>query len=179
MEFLTSRIRFIPISIDLAQLIIKKPLVFYHTFQLPWDENWPHDGLKAILPLYVEMLEKNQNELGYGPWVMVDRNAEEILGDIGFKGKGRDGVLEIGYQVVISKRNQGFATEAVKAICNWAFQQPGVKGVEAECAKGNIPSQRVLINSGFDQTSRKEDIITFKIEKISHDKGTTSPKKQQ
>ncbi|UOQ93055.1 GNAT family N-acetyltransferase [Halobacillus shinanisalinarum] len=179
MEFSTRRIRFIPISIDLAQLIIKNPLDFFHAFHLPWDKNWPHDGLKAILPLYIEMLEEDQDVLGYGPWVMIDRNVEEILGDIGFKGKREDGVLEIGYQIVTSKRNQGLATEAVKAMCDWAFQQPGITGVEAECDERNIPSQKVLINSGFAQTTRKGNIIFLKKEKFIHDKEKSSSRKQQ
>ena len=40
--------------------------------------------------------------------------------------------------------HQGYATEAVRAACRWAFEQPGVTAVEAETDPGNTASQAVL-----------------------------------
>ncbi|MFD2925395.1 GNAT family N-acetyltransferase [Halobacillus naozhouensis] len=167
MEHASDRIRFIPITVKAGQLMIRNPVSFYATYGFPRNKSWPHDGLKAILPFYVELLENERSELGFGPWMMVDRRVGEILGDIGFKGQPKYGMVEIGYYVVLSKRNQGFATEAVKAMCNWAFQQSHVRTVEAQCDKRNLASQQVLFNNGFNPISEKGAIITFMKEKYS------------
>ncbi len=167
MEHATERIRFMPITVQAAQLLMKNPIGFYTSYGYPRNKSWPHDGLKVILPLYVELLENDRSEFGFGPWMMVDRKVGEILGDIGFKGQPKHGIIEIGYYVVVSKRNQGFATEAVKSMCDWAFQQPHVQTVQAQCDKRNISSQHVLFNNGFIQVSEKGSIITFMKEKYS------------
>ena len=45
--------------------------------------------------------------------------------------------------------HQGYATEAVRAACRWAFEQPGVTAVEAETAPDHAASQAVLHRVGF------------------------------
>ena len=46
-------------------------------------------------------------------------------------------------------RGRGFATEAVRALCQWALSRPGVQAVEAETEPGNAASQHVLQKNGF------------------------------
>ncbi|TGB05037.1 GNAT family N-acetyltransferase [Halobacillus salinus] len=166
MELKTGRLQLIPITVDLAQMLMKNSLAFYYKYQLPWNKNWPHDGLKALLPIYTEKLEEDQGQFGFGPWVMIDLDGEAVIGDIGFKGKpDEEGTVEIGYHVVASERNVGYATEAVAGLCKWAFTQPEVKSVEAQCDKSNIASQKVLINNGFTHTGRHREIFLFKKDK--------------
>ena len=45
--------------------------------------------------------------------------------------------------------NLSLATEAVRAACRWAFEQPGVTAVEAETAPDHTASQAVLHRVGF------------------------------
>lgn len=169
MELKTDRLQLIPITVDLAQMLMKNSLAFYYKYQLPWNKNWPHDGLKALLPIYAEKLESDENQLGFGPWVMIDIDGEHVVGDIGFKGiPDEEGTIEIGFHVVASERNAGYATEAVGNMCEWAFTQPGVKGIEAQCDKANISSQKVLINNGFTHAGRHREIFLFKKEKSVH-----------
>lgn len=40
-------------------------------------------------------------------------------------------------------------TEAVRALCAWAQQQPGVRQITAETDPDNRASQRVLQKAGF------------------------------
>ena len=179
MELKTDRLQLFPITVDLSQTLMKNPLAFYYKFQLPWNKNWPHDGLKALLPMYAERLENDPDELGFGPWVMIDEAGEHVIGDIGFKGSPDDhGNIEIGYHVVASERNFGYATEAVGALCQWAFKDEKVEGIEAQCDKSNIPSQKVLINNGFNHTGRSQDILVFKKEKAVHKKKDSFKKGQ-
>ncbi|MGP4075095.1 GNAT family N-acetyltransferase [Halobacillus sp. K22] len=169
MSLYTERLQLMPVSIELAQTLMKNPLAFYYKYQLPWNKNWPHNGLKAIMPIYAEKLEHDEKELGFGPWIIMDATGDHVVGDIGFKGKPDDnGIVEIGYHIVNSERNAGYASEAVAHLCTWAFSHPEVKRVEAECDQGNIASQKVLINNGFLHTGKKGEILHFKKEKKVH-----------
>ena len=56
---------------------------------------------------------------------------------------------EVGYSLSRDCWNQGYATEAVRAACRWAFEQPGVTAVEAETAPDHAASQAVLHRVGF------------------------------
>jgi RimJ/RimL family protein N-acetyltransferase len=46
-------------------------------------------------------------------------------------------------------RNRGYATEAAKALVEWAFEQPGVKRITAHCDQDNVASHRVVEKAGF------------------------------
>ena len=71
------------------------------------------------------------------------------MGDLCFKGLPENGHPEIGYGLLPEYEHQGYATEAVRAACRWAFGQPGVTAVEAETDPDNAASQAVLHRVGF------------------------------
>ena len=71
------------------------------------------------------------------------------VGDLCFKGLPENGQPEIGYGLLPEYEHQGYATEAVRAACRWAFEQPGVTAVEAETAPDHAASQAVLHRVGF------------------------------
>ena len=60
-----------------------------------------------------------------------------------------DGKWEIGYHVAKAYTGNGYATEAVKAVLEWAFSHPKVTAVEAETYPDNTASKRVLEKCGF------------------------------
>ena len=102
---------------------------------------------------YGEMLDgcRNdpENRLWYAPWKMMLRGSAEYVGDLGFKGPPCRNAVEIGYGVSPAFEGQGYTTEAVQTLLDWAFRQNGVAFVEAETAPGNAASQRVLEKCGF------------------------------
>src|SRR6185437_5423785 len=64
----------------------------------------------------------------FGIWVMIERESGSVVGDIGFIGPPTDGgSIEIGYSVTPARRRRGYATEAARAILDWALRQPEVK----------------------------------------------------
>ncbi|MCR4719897.1 MAG: GNAT family N-acetyltransferase, partial [Firmicutes bacterium] len=71
------------------------------------------------------------------------------IGELCFKGLDENGVAEIGYGILEEHQCQGYATEAVKAVLTWAFQNPKVTAVEAETDAENMASKRVLEKCGF------------------------------
>ena len=106
---------------------------------------------------YGEMLEGMQTHpaqvLWYAAWKIALADGREI-GDACFKGLPAHGRPEIGYGIDPAYWGQGYATEAVGALCRWAMEQNGVSGVEAETEPGNQASQRVLEKNGFRPTGQ-------------------------
>jgi ribosomal-protein-alanine N-acetyltransferase len=63
--------------------------------------------------------------------------------------------IELGYGVLPDHRNRGYATEATRALVEWALSQPSVERVIAKCDPSNSPSVRVLEKIGM--TRRGEE----------------------
>ena len=81
---------------------------------------------------------------------MIERRTNSVVGDIGFIGPpDDDGTIEVGYSVIPSRRRQGYATEAARAIVAWALDQARVEVVVARCEIDNEPSIRTLERIGF------------------------------
>jgi RimJ/RimL family protein N-acetyltransferase len=56
---------------------------------------------------------------------------------------------ELGYVLARSQWNQGYMTEAVKAVTGWALAQPEIYRVWAVCDVDNVVSARVLEKAGM------------------------------
>ena len=86
----------------------------------------------------------------YAMWrIGLRANPEVFIGDVCFKGLDAQGRVEIGYGVYPQYEKNGYATEAVKAMVNWAIKKPGVNCIEAEAEADNVASLRVLEKCNF------------------------------
>ena len=101
---------------------------------------------------YTEMLEGCLRHPDQWDWYaiwMIEKTDGTHIGDLCFKGLRENGIAEIGYGILEAYQGQGYATEAVRAACRWAFEHAEAKSLEAETDAGNAASQRVLVKCGF------------------------------
>jgi RimJ/RimL family protein N-acetyltransferase len=110
------------------------------------------DGLGFLLRHGVE-------EFGF--YLVVRRDDELVVGEIGFAGPPKDGAVMIGYAIVPGARRQGYATEAISALTAWALAQPGVGEVWAQTLRENEPSARALLRAGFVEVETTERVRRF------------------
>jgi [ribosomal protein S5]-alanine N-acetyltransferase len=94
-----------------------------------------------------------------GPYVLgVElRSTRELIGHVGFS--PFEEAVEVGYAIEAAHQRKGFATEAVRAACEWAasaFSIPTILGVTAA---QNSASHGVLLRAGF--TRQKETVMRF------------------
>ena len=81
-----------------------------------------------------------------------------MVGGIGCKAlPDASGTVEIGYGINPSAQGRGLATEAARALTDWALTQPGVRRVTAECLETNLGSVRVLEKAGFTRVGERHD----------------------
>lgn len=82
-------------------------------------------------------------------WKMMSADGK-IVGGIGYKGLPDDaGTVEVGYGVNKAYRRQGFASEAVNGMAEWALSKEKVRFVTAQTEPENEISQKVLLRNGF------------------------------
>ncbi len=101
---------------------------------------------------YCEMLEgcrAHPDQWDWNAMWMIEKTDGTHIGDLCFKGLRENGIAEIGYGILETFQGQGYATEAVRVACRWAFLHPDVRSLEAETDAGNAASQRVLEKCGF------------------------------
>jgi RimJ/RimL family protein N-acetyltransferase len=70
----------------------------------------------------------------------------------------RDAV-EFGYTVFTPYRRRGYATEAARAVMQWAQASFGVRHFVASVAPGNAPSLGVVARLGFSRVGTQIDEI--------------------
>ncbi|AKR36014.1 MAG TPA: N-acetyltransferase [Bacillus sp. (in: Bacteria)] len=115
---------------------------------------------------HVENVKQDSALLPWGAWYVLRKEDDSVLGDIGFKGKpNEDQTVEIGYGFIEKYWNQGYATEAVKELIDWAFKTGEVETIIAETLIDNYSSMRVLEKLHMKRVNATETIINWKIEK--------------
>lgn len=108
---------------------------------------------EAYREMYQGCRDNPEQRVWYAVWYMEPkREPGTIVGDLCFKGRGSDGMVEIGYGLRDGQCGKGYMTEAVAAMVAWALEQPHVTRVEAETDPDNVASQRVLARVGFTPT---------------------------
>jgi ribosomal-protein-alanine N-acetyltransferase len=107
---------------------------------------WPHVDLLDVLPIQAAATPADEP---FGVWLMIERDSNTVVGDIGFMGPPDGGVVEIGFSVIPDRRRRGFATEAARALVDWAFRDPRIREVSARSEPENEASARVLVATGF------------------------------
>lgn len=90
------------------------------------------------------------------------------LGDIGLQiSSANREEADIGYTVVPAAQGKGIASEALRAVCEYAFNQTGVKAINAYVLADNTGSVRVLEKAGFARTQVLEK--AYEIDGVKYD----------
>ena len=136
MRIETNRLSLYPISDDEMRNLIEK-----------------QDSIE-MRQAYGEMLQgcidHPEKRMWYAVWVMeLKEKTNTIVGDFCFKGLGEDGTVEIGYGLREGFCGNGYMTETLKAVSEWALTQEGVKRIIAETTEENEASKKVLQRAGF------------------------------
>lgn len=120
---------------------------------------------ETIIP---QVADTSKNYLFSTLWTIISKKDNAMVGDICITGEPNvSGQIEIGYGTYEAFRNQGYMTEAVGAIMQWAKSIEEVKSILAITEKSNIASQAILIKNQFQQFHDTETLIhwTYEIKK--------------
>ena len=115
---------------------------------------WPPENLRDALEFFAQQLDSRPVLDGWRTWYWLattpDADPRTLVGSGGFlRLPDEAGTVEIGYGTLDEFQSQGYATESVRALTEWAFQQPGIARVTAEAEPKNRASVRVLEKCKF------------------------------
>ncbi len=127
-----------------------------------WAPGYPLGStlLRAELTLAAAAQERPLG--GFGTYQVVCRADDEVIGDVGFMGPpDATGAVNVGCAITAGARGQGFATEALSAVLEWARAQSGLTCVLADTTRSNIASQRLLERVGLHRVGEDGELLYY------------------
>lgn len=119
--------------------------------------------LDIVKGQYEAVKKDRENYCYHSFWFLVRKSDRIVVGSADFKDvPNTNGEIEIGYGLGKAYEHNGYMTEAVKAMCEWAMKQKNVLHVIAETDIDGIASQSILKRCGF-QKYKQEDTIWWKL----------------
>ena len=121
-------------------------------FLAPWEPTWAYDALTR--GAFRRRLKMYKTEMRQGvtySFLILRRVDDVLLGGITLSNLRR-GVAQsatLGYWIGSPHGNQGYMTDSLAAILEFAFSRIGLHRVEAACLPANEASRRLLLRSGF------------------------------
>ncbi|MEO3943903.1 GNAT family N-acetyltransferase [Gorillibacterium sp. CAU 1737] len=114
---------------------------------MPWASEVPEveDSEINVRRAYLRFLERSDMRLQ-----LLDKQTGELVGSSGLHRIDWDSrSFETGYWIRSSRLRQGYASEAVMAITDFAIRELGANRIQIRCDRTNIPSAEVARKCGF------------------------------
>ncbi len=97
-------------------------------------------------------LDDQYPDWGFGPYAVIERTSGEVVGYCGlfyFPDVAGQTEIELGYRLARAWWGQGYATEAARAVRDYAFNTLGLKRLVAMIDPQNLASIRVAEKIGM------------------------------
>jgi len=152
----TARLELVAVDHALAVAQIEDRMAFFAALRVRPNAAWPPPLLDMDAMAFTrDRLASFPSEVGWQAWVWLDPTEsllglKELVGFGGFTASpDPEGWVEIGYSVLPKREGQGYASEAVSALLDWARHDPRLRGVVAYTMPDGLASQNVLKKRGF------------------------------
>ncbi|TFB21837.1 N-acetyltransferase [Filobacillus milosensis] len=125
-----------------------------------------HYKIRPHIKSYLDNLDYDPDLVGWGVWIVITKTNDNMIGDIGFKGKPVDFQVEIGGGILPHSQGFGYATESIKGLINWAFSSEQVTTIKAECHASNKPSIRIMEKIDMVKVKEKNRFINWELTRL-------------
>jgi len=157
----TERLELIAATLEHINAELNDINLFASMLNAEVSPEWPPGEYdKNAQEYFRDLLLKGGDDLaGWLGWYAIkpsdENKAAVLIGAGGYFGPPSEtGELEIGYSVIPSYQNKGYATEIVKALVDIAANDSRVKRISARTTDSNKASCKVLAKNGFNSISR-------------------------
>lgn len=117
------------------------PQVMYYVADMPTEEEI-RAAFTSRLPLW------SPQSPHWLCLVVSDRTSGKRLGVTGYIHRDSD-CAEVGFLFAPDAQGQGYGTESLQAVCDYAFREGGIKRLIATVTAGNLASRSLLEKVGF------------------------------
>lgn len=163
----TERLKLLPLTTDNLSLSLENYGKLQADLGLVVTQTVLDDDMEYAMKVRLrKALEDEENYLWLTNWVIIHSVENKIIGNIMLKGcPNENGEVIVGYGIEEAFRNKGYATEALKGMTKWIFQNPSALCVFGDTEKANCASHKVLQNAGAFKYKENEELIWWKIER--------------
>ena len=120
----------------------------------------------ALAEMRRNAAEYPEQALWHTGWRVTLRQTGEDVGLLAFHGVPADRTVELGYDILAAHRGNGYAEEAVKALCGWAFGRESVYFIRALADEQNGASNHILEKLKFYRIeSPVEGLLCWELER--------------
>jgi RimJ/RimL family protein N-acetyltransferase len=113
---------------------------------LPSGQPVPRETFDARI--YHVLMEPWEHH-GFGPWIVVHKADDEVIGHCGLRYWPDSPEVELFYALGRSWWGRGLATEGARASLRFGFEQLGLDSIMAAAKVDNLASRRVLAKIGM------------------------------
>jgi RimJ/RimL family protein N-acetyltransferase len=128
----------------------------------PWAAGYPLGSSLLLAEMTLAAAAHNRPLGPFGTYQVVRRADGHVIGDVGFVGPpDATGAVHVGCAITEDAREQGYATEALTAVLDWARTQSGLTCVLADTTRSNIASQKLLERAGLRRVGEDGELIYY------------------
>ncbi len=137
---------FAPDDVAAYAAIRAKPEVVRYLPGGPESAATARTDAERLVPMFIAAWR----EPGYGPWAVIERASERLIGHAGLRHLPElGGETEILYMLDSARWGRGYATEAARAARDYGFGVLGLDRLIAMALPGNTGSIRVMQKLGM------------------------------
>jgi RimJ/RimL family protein N-acetyltransferase len=128
----------------------------------PWGPGYPLGSTLLTAELTAAAAAGDRPLGEFGSYQIIRRADGCVIGDVGFMGPPDDtGAVIVGCAIIDDARGQGYATEALSALLDWAREQSGLTCVLADTTRSNLASQRLLERVGLHRIGEDGELLYY------------------
>jgi RimJ/RimL family protein N-acetyltransferase len=154
----TRRLTLVPMSAALMAAVLAKAWpITRRLLGSDFPQEWRADGWPWLSSCLAEA-DRDPGWTAWGPRLLLlhEDESRPVVGEVGFHGRpDPDGVAEFGYTIVLARRRQGFAEEAVRGLLSWADTHPELRRSRATIDPANAASLALIRKLGFVEVGRR------------------------
>ncbi len=160
MRIQTERLELIPLTPHQLKLWIEDVSALEKELNCSYKAEPMEGFFLDIVKGQLEVTEKDRgNYLWHSFWFLIRKSDRVVVGSSDFKdAPNKNNEVEIGYGLGKEFEHNGYMTEAVKAMCDWALKQSTVSSIIAETDLDGFASQKVLKRCGFKKCKKEKTL---------------------
>jgi len=160
----SDRLILYPFTIPICEGILNDDYHIIEKIGLQKGRNWPDLDILETLPKIISNLSKVNSPSGFESWMIIKKETNEIIGDIGFKGYNiSNNSCDIGYGIIGLERRKGYAEEASKNLIEWILNVDSSIDITASTLLNNSSSISLLKKLNFIEVNRDKEFIYWKL----------------
>lgn len=170
----TDRLVLIPATAEIARADASDSDTLGSMLGVVVPKSWPPELFGDHRDQLAAILESRPTESGWWSWYITysieGLPAGTLVGSVGFSGPpDAEGHVQIGYAILQDYRGQGFATEALGGLIDWAFENTSVQRISGETFSDMPVSISVMTRNNMKHVGNGTDPNTLRYEISRHD----------